>query len=323
MIAAIVPAAGLSRRMGRPKLLLPVRGQTLIGRVVSALREGGADLVVVVAPPEASDEGPAVAVAARGAGAFVVAPAERPAEMRNSIEIGLAAAAKPTPPDHVMFAPGDAAGITPRVVALVVEESSRQPGKIVVPRCGGRRGHPLVLPWKLAGDIASLPEGQGVNSLVARLQALVVEVPVGDSRAADDIDSMEDYRRWEEQGDDVAPGDRREEDQAIAGGPHARTRVQLKFFALARERAGCSEIDLELVGSHRVSDLRAEIARRLPGLAPLMKNVMIAVNEEYADDEAQIMPGARIAVIPPVSGGAGGLMRSAQRANSACGLRLP
>ena len=53
-----------------------------------------------------------------------------------------------------------------------------------------------------------------------------------------------------------------------------------------------------------------------------MKNVMIAMNEEYADDEAQILPGAQIAVIPPVSGGAGDL-RVVQRANSAWGFRRP
>ena len=135
-----------------------------------------------------------------------------------------------------MFAPGDSAGITPRVVALLVEASSRQPERIVVPRCGEHRGHPLVLPWKLAADIASLPEGQGLNSLVARLQALVVEVPIGDSRVADDIDTPEDLRRWEEQEDDFAPGGRRGGDQSLAGGPDARNRVKLRFFALARER---------------------------------------------------------------------------------------
>jgi molybdenum cofactor cytidylyltransferase len=288
MIAGIVPAAGRSQRMGRPKLLLPIQGRTLIAHVVSALREGGADRVVVVAPPEASDEGPAVAQAAQNAGAFVIAPLVRPAEMRDSIEIGLGAVAKPAPPAHVLLAPADAAGITPRVVTVLVEESSRHPEKIVVPRCGARRGHPLVLPWKLAAAIESLPAGQGVNTLLVRYEPLVVEVPLGDSRVADDIDSPEDFRRWEE-------------------GQGARASVQVRFFAAARERAGCSEIDLELPGAaQRVSDLRAEIARRLPGLAPLMKTVMIAVNEEYADDEAQIKPGARIAVIPPVSGGGTG-----------------
>ena len=51
MIAALVPAAGSSKRMGQPKLLLEFDGHTLIGRVVGALRAGGVERVVVVAPP--------------------------------------------------------------------------------------------------------------------------------------------------------------------------------------------------------------------------------------------------------------------------------
>ena len=97
----------------------------------------------------------------------------------------------------------------------------------------------------------------------------------------------------------------------------------MKLFALARERAGCSEIEVELAGACRVADLRAEIGRRLPGLAPLLKNVMIAVNEEYADEEAQVSPGARVAVIPPVSGGAGELSRVTTGALPSWGTRRP
>jgi molybdenum cofactor cytidylyltransferase len=51
MIAAVVPAAGLSVRMGRPKLTLPVDGGTVIASVVQALLEGGVDTVVVVVSP--------------------------------------------------------------------------------------------------------------------------------------------------------------------------------------------------------------------------------------------------------------------------------
>ena len=114
MIAAIVAAAGRSTRMGRPKLLLPFDGRALITHVVSALREGGADRVLVVAPPANSEEGPAVALAAKDAGAYVIMPDVRPAEMRDSIEIGLSAAAEPAaPPRLVLLSPGDAPGITP------------------------------------------------------------------------------------------------------------------------------------------------------------------------------------------------------------------
>jgi molybdopterin converting factor subunit 1 len=295
MIAAIVPAAGLSQRMGRPKLLLPIGGESLIGRVVTALREGGADRVVVVAPPSNSEEGPAVAALASRAGAFVIAPQVRPAEMRDSFEVGLRALAGPTPPDHVLLAPGDAAGITRAIVARLLEESARQADRIIVPRFGPRRGHPLVLPWKFAQDVASLPSGKGVSAILARYQTLVVELELPDSGVADDIDTPDDLGRWQE--------------GSLA--PQSSVRVPVQFFALAKDRAGCSAIDLELPGGSRVADLRAELARRLPGLSPLMKNVMIAVNEEYADDDASIMPGARVAVIPPVSGGASGSARRA------------
>jgi molybdenum cofactor cytidylyltransferase len=87
MIAALVPAAGASVRMGRPKLLFEFDGQALISRVVSALSAGGAARVVVIAPPADSPEGPAIAALARGAGAEVVVPRTRPAEMRQSIEL--------------------------------------------------------------------------------------------------------------------------------------------------------------------------------------------------------------------------------------------
>jgi molybdenum cofactor cytidylyltransferase len=73
VIAAVVPAAGRSVRMGRPKLLMEFEGQSLIRRVVSALRDGGADRIIVVAPAH-TPETPAIAAEATAAGAEVVIP---------------------------------------------------------------------------------------------------------------------------------------------------------------------------------------------------------------------------------------------------------
>jgi molybdenum cofactor cytidylyltransferase len=312
MIVALVPAAGRSQRMGRPKMLLPIAGDTLIGRVVTALREGGAQRVVAVTPPDDSDEGPAIAAAARGAGAEVVAPRIRPAEMRDSIEIGLETLAVPSPPSRVLLAPGDAAGITPGLVRRLLKESADRPERIIVPRAGSRRGHPVVLPWSIAAEVASLPKGQGASALLSRHQSLVVEIPIGEPHAVDDIDTPEDFRLWQERSA-----------EELAHGMVSHVRLQVRFFALARERAGCPTLEVELTGSARVADLRAEIARRLPGLAPLMKNVMIAVDEEYANDDEQISPGARVAVIPPVSGGAGGQVVRPEVEPGRRGTRVP
>jgi molybdenum cofactor cytidylyltransferase len=306
MIAAVVPAAGLSQRMGQPKLLLPLDGQSLIGHVVTALREGGADRIVVVAPPSDSAEGPAVAAAASSAGAVVIAPRIRPAEMRYSVEIGIATLAGLTHPRHVMLAPGDAAGITSSVVIRLLEESERHPKSIVVPRHGPRRGHPLVLPWEVAASVSILPAGQGVSALMAGGTAQVIEVQLTDAMITEDIDTPDDYRHWQEQqSKNLAHAKGDALDRRASDKPENRLQLRVMFFAVAKDKAGCSSVDLELPRGSRVGNLRAELARRLPALAPLLKNVMIAVNEEYAGDEAYLTAGARVAVIPPVSGGAG------------------
>ena len=325
MIAAVVPAAGLSQRMGRPKLLLPLHGQTLIARVVTALREGGADRVVVVAPPDDSEEGPAVAARS------TQAPGHRWSRPRSGrprcvirSRSGWRPSRHPTPPTHVLLAPGDAAGITPRVVALLVEASSRQPERIVVPRCGGAPRAPAGAAVEARrGDCVAAGRAGAQRHSWPGFRRLWWKFRWATRGSRTTSTRPEDLRRWEEQEDDRTRRSswRRSIARGRAGRPQSCEAQILRAGEGARgvlgdrSRAGA--------GSHRVSDLRAEIARRLPGLAPLMKNVMIAMNEEYADDEAQILPGARIAVIPPVSGGAGGLAGSAQRANSAWGFRRP
>jgi molybdenum cofactor cytidylyltransferase len=295
MIAAIVPAAGRSLRMGQPKLLLQLGGDTVIGRVVTALRAGGAGRVAVVAPPDDTPEGPAIAAAAVRAGAEVVTPLVRPAEMRDSIELGLALFAGRPTPEWVVITPGDSPGITAAVVAQLLAEAARRPDCIVVPQCDGRRGHPIVLPWSIAGDIALLPSGRGLNQLIKRHDARIAELPLGDVNLVSDLDTPDDLRRWQ----------MREEMTAPPPGPAATMRLCVRLFALAKERAGRSEIDLELASPSRVADLRTALAVRLPALAPLLPMALIAVNEEYAADEDVIVAGATIAVIPPVSGGAG------------------
>jgi molybdenum cofactor cytidylyltransferase len=48
MIAAVILSAGESSRMGRPKALLPIDGQTFIEKIVKALREAGLQNIIVI-----------------------------------------------------------------------------------------------------------------------------------------------------------------------------------------------------------------------------------------------------------------------------------
>jgi CTP:molybdopterin cytidylyltransferase MocA len=113
--------------MGRPKLLVPIQGQALLARVVTALREGGVTRVIVVAPPESAAPAAALAAIARRAGAEVVVPESPPPEMRDSIELGLETLSLGPPPRHVLFCPGDSPGITRELVARLLDCAARLP----------------------------------------------------------------------------------------------------------------------------------------------------------------------------------------------------
>jgi MoaE-MoaD fusion protein len=75
--------------------------------------------------------------------------------------------------------------------------------------------------------------------------------------------------------------------------------VRIRLFAMLRERAGTSELSLELPEGACVRDALAAVEELAGGLPLVM-----AVNREYADADAPLAPGDELALIPPVSGGA-------------------
>jgi len=83
---AIVPAAGRSRRMGQPKLLLKLGEKTVIARVVETLREAGISKIVVVVRLDDT----ALAEEVERAGADLVQPEAAPPDMRASVEVAMA-----------------------------------------------------------------------------------------------------------------------------------------------------------------------------------------------------------------------------------------
>ncbi len=196
MIAAVVPAAGRSERMGRPKLILPLGEDTVIARVIRALREGGAETIVVVVPPAEFPGAAVLADEATRAGAVVVVAESATADMRASVELGLDHLRRGHAPATVLLAPGDSPGITPGLVRDVIAGATAEPGSIVVPMCRGRRGHPLALPWDLAAEVRDLPTGTGVNALLAVRADRVVMLEVDDPGTTADLDTPEDYRAW-------------------------------------------------------------------------------------------------------------------------------
>ena len=80
-------------------------------------------------------------------------------------------------------------------------------------------------------------------------------------------------------------------------------RIRLLAFASAADAVGGAEQDLELPAGTTVAELRELLGARYPALLPLLARLAIAVGGEIVGDEAAVVDGAEVALLPPVSGG--------------------
>jgi molybdopterin synthase catalytic subunit len=90
-------------------------------------------------------------------------------------------------------------------------------------------------------------------------------------------------------------------------------RVRVRLFAIQRELAGTREVPLDLDDGATVGDAWDALVAAFPALAPGRASVRFAVNGSYADADTALTDGDEVAMIPPVSGGAGADARRGAR----------
>jgi molybdenum cofactor cytidylyltransferase len=195
MRLALIPAAGHSRRMGRPKLALPVAGRTVLEHVLAALREAGVEHTLVVLGPHVSELAPV----AEAGGAKVLILAEATPDMRATVEQGLAWLEQNLrlhPDDDWLLVPADHPTLRAEVMRRLAEARLTCPGhSIFVPTHAGRRGHPTLLAWKHVAGIRALPRGAGLNAHIRACAGETLEVAVDDPTILWDLDTPADYER--------------------------------------------------------------------------------------------------------------------------------
>jgi len=79
--------------------------------------------------------------------------------------------------------------------------------------------------------------------------------------------------------------------------------VTVQFHARAAELAGTREAVAEVAAAARCADVKRALAERFPGLAALVSSCVLATDREYLADGTAVEDGARLHLIPPVSGG--------------------
>jgi molybdenum cofactor cytidylyltransferase len=195
VIHAIIPAAGKSSRMGRPKLALPVGNSTVLERLIQTLRAGDISSIHVVLAP---NEEQLATLTARAGGRAIHLPQATP-DMRATVAFGfqwLQDHAQAGAADSVLLIPADHPALTAEPLRKLKRALGEQTQpRILVPTHQGKRGHPTILPFALLQEINELPPNEGINSLLRRREGQTVLVPVDDPAVLWDLDTEEDYQR--------------------------------------------------------------------------------------------------------------------------------
>ena len=186
-IAAILLAAGQSRRMGGPfKPLLPFGQQTVIQSCINYLTQGGAESLIVVLGHRAEEIRKRLIQESVG---FAVNP-DPGSEMTASI----AAAVRQLPETTraILIAPVDYPAVPADVVSSLVDEWSKG-FRLVKPTHHGRGGHPVLVDFALRDELLNLDPAIGLKGLFAKYETETKRLEVGSPFVARDIDTWDDY----------------------------------------------------------------------------------------------------------------------------------
>jgi molybdenum cofactor cytidylyltransferase len=186
-IAAVVLAAGLSKRMGGPnKLLAEIDGTPIVARVVDTLLASKAESVWVVVGHEADQ----VRSALDGrAVRFVENPAYTEG-LGASLRVGIEAVGEGV--DGALVALGDMPWIrAAHVDALIDAFNPKGPNTICVPVHDRKRGHPVLWSSRHFSEMRKLGGDVGARALLERHGEAVLAVPVDDAAVHLDVDTPE------------------------------------------------------------------------------------------------------------------------------------
>jgi molybdenum cofactor cytidylyltransferase len=187
-VAAIVLAAGMSRRMGSPKALLPIDGKPMLACVLDMLDAAKVSPIVVVTGAAAEQlrpvlEGRDVQVAHN--------PDYEQGEMLSSIKTGLLAL--PRNIDATLIVLCDQPGVKSSTITILAAAWSQRRPRVLAPTYQGKRGHPIVLSMTGVDEIISLPPAATLKSYTSAYASEMVELSVDDAAVVRDIDTPADY----------------------------------------------------------------------------------------------------------------------------------
>lgn len=187
MIAATVLAAGQSRRMGVPKSSLQYHDRTFLATILDSITALGLKPIVVLAEHAAN-----LLEENELQGVTVVCNKEPEAGPLGSIRQAIRSILD-HPVEALLVWPVDFPHVEIETVRSLVDGYRRARSPIVVPVCGGRRGHPVLFDRTVFEELLQAPAAEGARAVVRADPTRVLEVPVADSAVLDSLNTPRAY----------------------------------------------------------------------------------------------------------------------------------
>ena len=190
-VAAIVLAAGRSRRMGTFKPLLAFGNKTVIQSCIDNLQEAGVAEIVIVLGHRAEDVADHLKTSSI---AFVTNP-DPDSAMSKSIALGVAALGASA--KAALITPADHPAVPANVIHTIIE-TWRAGAQLVQPEFESRGGHPVLIDLDYRDELTRLDQQEGLRGFFAKHRQEVVRLPVDCGFIAQDMDTWDDYVRLHE-----------------------------------------------------------------------------------------------------------------------------
>ena len=189
-VAAVVLAAGVSRRMGAEnKLLRKIGGQPMVRWVVEAALASRARPVIVVTGHEADG----VRQALDGINVRFADNPQFEYGLSTSVRAGVDRV--PAGCAGALMLLGDMPRITDNIIDALIDGFRKHGGcAVCVPVCAGRRGNPVLWPRELFPDMMRLSGDVGARGLLKRHQARIEDIVLDSTSIFLDVDTPDDLK---------------------------------------------------------------------------------------------------------------------------------
>jgi CTP:molybdopterin cytidylyltransferase MocA len=188
-VAAILLAAGRSRRMGAFKPLLPFGEGTVIEACVGSLRGAGISEIVVVVGHRGDELRQALK---HEKGVSFAFNEDAESEMGVSIARGVEALGD-AGAGAVFIALVDQPAVPSSAIRQLLDARLRTGARLLIPEWEGRGGHPVLLDLAFREELLRLDARRGLRALFDAHREEVLRVPVETPFVTRDMDTWEDY----------------------------------------------------------------------------------------------------------------------------------